>query len=228
MAIDRRNVLAGGLALGTFGLTRSVAAQTHFYKSVAGDDGTPVPNYLVPADLSVDGLPGVVWAGSEHPDVILVEFFDYNCPFCRRAASDLEAMLKEDGNLRLALVNNPVLSPQSLEAAQVQQSVLKLYGPRAALALHLALFGARRPNNRETALATAKRIGLDETKIAEASQGADVGRVLDRQRKLAEALGFSATPSFLLKTVGILGYPGRFAMRRMVASVRSCDQIACG
>jgi protein-disulfide isomerase len=226
--IDRRTMLAGGLAAGASAIAGGGAAQTHFYKAITGDDGAPVPNYLVPAGLSTDALPGVVWTGGESADVILVEFFDYNCPFCRRAATDLEAMLKEDGDLRVGLVNNPVLSPQSLEAAKVQQAVMKLYGPRAALALHLAMFGARRPNNRDTALAAAKRLGLDDTKVAEASEGADVGRVLERQRKLAEALGFSATPSFLLKTVGILGYPGRLAMRKMVASVRSCDQIACG
>ncbi len=203
-------------------------AQTHFYKSIKGDDGAPVPNYLVPADLTVDRLPGVVWAGTEAPDVIVVEFFDYNCPFCRKAAVDLEAIVKQDPEFRLGLVNNPILSPQSLEAARVQQATLKLFGPRAALAMHLALFSSRQPNNRATALAAAKRLGLDAEKIEAAAAGEDVGRVLERHRKLAESLGFTATPSFLVKTVGILGYPGPAAMRKMIASVRGCDQIACG
>lgn len=229
MSMDRRQVLGGALGLAAaVALGKSADAQTFFYKSVTGDDGTPVPNYLVPADLSVDGLPGVVWVGSESPDVIVVEFFDYNCPFCRRAANELDILLKQDGDVRLGLVNNAILSPASLEAARVQQATLKMFGPRAAHALHLSLFGSRQPNNRATALASAKRLGLDADKIEAAASGDDVGRVVERHMKLAASLGFTATPSFLVKTTGILGYPGASAMRKIISAVRKCDQIACG
>ncbi len=225
----RRQILQGIIASAggfTF-FTRKTYAQDESWLPLVGDDGKPVPNYRVPVELSTEGLPGIVWTESESPDVILVEFFDYNCPYCRKAAEDLHAIVTSDREFRLGLVNNAILNTGSLQAAKVQQAVLKLHGPVRAYEFHRALFRRRRMIDGRIAVQTAAALGLDIKNIEAAAAGADVASVLARQMKLAEGLAFSATPSFMLNGLGILGYPGPGAVARMIAAVRICDKPVC-
>jgi protein-disulfide isomerase len=208
-------------------LARLGVAQEDNWFSILDDDGKPVPNFRLPSELSTEGLPGIVWTGSEAPDVILIEFFDYNCPFCRKAANDLEAVLSKDKNFRLGLVNNAILAPGSIRAAQIEQAVLKFYGPQRAYDFHLKLFEHRGANDGATALQVVNDMGLDAAGIQAAADGADIAGVLKRQMTLANDLGFAATPSFILDGIGILGYPGSGAVSRMISAVRKCDKPAC-
>jgi len=202
-------------------------AQSQNFVALTGDDGKPIVNYRVPVELSVEGLPGIVWAGSATPDVILVEFFDYNCGFCHRAAGELDAILKSDKNVRLGLVNNAIIGLPSILAAKVQQGVLKLNGPQKAYEFHKAMFAHRGAKDGLVALDIAKKLKLDAAAIEDAADGDDVRSVLSKQTKLAGNLGFAATPSFLIKNVGLLGYPGEKSLRKMIAALRSCDKLAC-
>ena len=229
MKISRRNFIGASLAgLGgvSFSATHGVAQESSWFPLV-GDDGKPIANYRLPSELSMEGLPGVIWTGSETPDVILVEFFDYNCPFCRKASADLDAILGKDKNVRLGLVNNAILSLGSVLSAKVQQAVLKLYGPKGAYEFHRKMFDRRGLNDGLAALQVAKSLGLDAARVEAAADGEDVISVLQRQRKLAENLGFAATPSFMLNGVGILGYPGPKTMARVISTIRKCDKPVC-
>src|SRR5260370_21313832 len=126
---DRRQLIRGALALGLSSVFASTARlQEGSLFPFKDDQGKQVYNYRLPSDLSTEGLPGIVWAGSTTPDVMLVEFFDYNCPYCRAASKDLNDLLGQNPGLRLGLVNNPILSPGSFQAAKVQQAVLRSYG----------------------------------------------------------------------------------------------------
>src|SRR5436305_1196592 len=110
MRIGRRNILRAGLGvLASSTLAFKAAAQDSRAFDLTGDDGKRVANYRLPSELSLTGLPGIVWVGAASPDVILVEFFDYNCPYCRNAAADLDALVTRDGNLRLGMVNNAII-----------------------------------------------------------------------------------------------------------------------
>jgi hypothetical protein len=91
------------------------------------------------ADL--EELPGVIWGGGgPSPAVTLVEFYDYNCPWCRGAAGDIAALMKSNRDLRVGLVQNAILSPQSMQAAKVHLALLQVKGAGAAHALHDRLF----------------------------------------------------------------------------------------
>ena len=120
MPLHRRRFLAASAAL-VSGIGQAGAQTGEGWYAVTSDEGQPVQNMRLPVELfsEVDELPGLIRLGSEAPDVTLVEFYDYNCPFCRKAAKDLEALLGADKGLRLGLVNNPVLSPGSKEAARI-------------------------------------------------------------------------------------------------------------
>jgi protein-disulfide isomerase len=191
------------------------------------DQGKPVVNYRLTSTLTTDGLPGVLWTPSESPDVILVEFFDYNCPFCRKAARDLDAMRATDKDFRIGFVQNAILGLDSFQAARVSLAVLKLQGPQAAYALHSDLLAQRGVVSGVSALKAVGKLGFDAAKIEAVADEADMGAILKRHISLAENLGFSATPSFMLNGVGVLGYPGPKAMKKMIAAVRSCDELVC-
>ncbi len=228
MRIDRRNVLRAMLA---GSLVQFVGAGTRAQDNqfpIVGDDGKPVPNMRVPSQLSIDGLPGVIYAGARSGDVLIVEFTDFNCPYCRRAAADIDALLRRDRNLRLALVNVASLSVGSVQAAKVEQAVLKHYGPVRAYEFHRKLFARRGMNDGLAALQIVQDMKLDRAKVEAEADGNIVNSVVRHHRALADALAFNATPSFIIGSTGMLGYPGPKALARMVAEMRKCDRPACG
>ena len=230
--VDRRGVL--GAAWGTLALAAAAGpagrafAQAGSLFPFTADDGRQVYNYRLPSDLSTEGLPGVVWTGAQHPDVILVEYFDYNCPFCRKAERDLDGLLRTNPGLRLGLVNNPILGLGSVQAAKVQQAVLRGAGPARAYAFHQAVYAKRGPIDGPLALEVVGEMGLDAKAIETAADLPQVGAVIKRQAGLAASLGFEATPSFSVGNIGILGYPGPDAMQKAVADMKRCDKLACG
>ncbi|WP_237476901.1 DsbA family protein [Lichenibacterium dinghuense] len=229
MVTDRRGALRAALALaGAAALPRLAAAQAGSLFPFTADDGKQVYNYRLPSDLSVEGLPGVVWTGAKHPDVILVEYFDYNCPFCRKAEADIDGLLRMNPGLRLGLVNDPILSLSSVQAAKVQQAVLRTAGPAKAYAFHQAVYAKHGPIDGPLALQVVGEMGLDARAIEAAADLPQVAAVVKRQAELASSLGFEATPSFSLGNIGILGYPGPDALQKAIADMKRCDKLACG
>lgn len=228
MTYHRRSILRGSLALLTAPLFgRAALAQAGSLFPFTSDDGKQVYNHRLPSELSTEGLPGVVWTGAVSPDVKLVEYFDYNCPFCRKAAQDLDGLLRRNPGLELGLVNNPILGLGSVQAAKVQQAVLRTAGPAKTYAFHQAIYAKRGPVDGPLALGVVAEMGLDAKAIEAAADLPQVGGVIKRQAQLAQSLGFEATPSFSLGNIGILGYPGPDAMARAVGSMKACDKLAC-
>ena len=140
--------------------------------ALVADDGAPVQNFRIPVELDPAKLPGIIWRGDKSADVILYEFFDYNCAFCRKAQHDIEALLANDPKTRLGLVNYAILSIGSVQAAKVQQAVLEAFcGPKAAYDFHSKLFSKRgQTPDGATALAVARELGLDPKKIEESGR----------------------------------------------------------
>ncbi len=184
-------------------------------------------NFRIPAELDPASLPGVLWKGPPETDVILYEFFDYNCAYCRKAAREIADIQAADPHLRIGLVNDAILSIGSAQAAKVQQSVLRLYGPAKAYDFHLKMYAARGGASGQTALAVVRAMGFDAAKVEESADGETVGQAVRRQTRLAESLGLVMTPSFIVAGVAILGWPGARSLRQIIANARRCDQPAC-
>jgi protein-disulfide isomerase len=159
---------------------------------------------------------------------VLYEFFDYNCPYCRAAVGSIDALLDGDSGLRLSLVNNPILSRGSRAAAQVQQAVLRVGGPAQAYAFHKAALGYRGLMDGLAALAVAGGLGLDRELLAKSAELPQIGDALSQQAESAKELGFETTPSFILGSTGIVGFPGPKSLRAAVAAMRACDRPICG
>jgi len=153
-----------------------------------------------------------VTLGNPHGKVTLVEFFDYNCGFCKRALPDTLALLKGDPDLKVVLKEFPILGPGSVEAARVAIAVRMQDGSgEKYLAFHKELLGNPGPASKEKALDVAKDQGLDIIRIEKDLASGEVEQTLAENMKLASALGISGTPGYVIGkdvVVGAIGLMG--------------------
>ena len=107
-----------------------------------------------------------VVAGNQQGDVTLVEFFDYNCPYCKQAQADINTLMKSDDKLRVVFKEFPVLGPGSVEAAQVAVAV-RMQDPTGEkyLAFRQTLLGGRGQADKARALAVARDVGVDFNRL---------------------------------------------------------------
>ena len=156
--------------------------------------------------------PNQVTLGNPNGNVTFVEFFDYNCGYCKRAMDDMLTLMKDDPKLKVVLKEFPVLGPGSLEAARVAVAVrMQDKSGKKYLEFHTKLLGGRGAADEAHALAVAKDIGMNMTQLQKDMKGPEVKATLDEDFKLAEALGLNGTPSYVIGSevvVGAIGLPG--------------------
>jgi protein-disulfide isomerase len=169
--------------------------------------------------------PDQVVLGNPKGDVTLVEFFDYNCPYCKHAMGDMLKLLKSDPKLKIVLKEFPVLGPGSVAAARVAVAV-RMQDPSKYLEFHKKLLGARNPADEARALAVAKEIGMDMTRIKKDMKSAETKKTLAQDYGLAEALGLSGTPSYVIGNKVIVGAVGLAALKQDINTTR-CGKANC-
>lgn len=216
--MDRRFFLGGGLAL--------FASGARADEEFRGDDGKPAPTWRLPSEVTLD-LPGLIVAGGKSPDAILYEFFDYNCPWCKKSAADLDKLVSSDKDFSLRLVQNAMLSLGSVQAAKVAMAARALYDDKKAYALHRAMLGHRGQIDGMGALDHAKKLGFDAKALEEKADSDDLRKLLQLHTQTGRALAMDATPSFAMNGTGVGGWPGPKSIARMVKNVRACERIAC-
>lgn len=155
--------------------------------------------------------------GNPKGDITIVEFFDYNCGYCKRVAPAVSAVLKNDPNVRIVYKEFAILGQQSVIAA------------RAALAakrqgkyheFHDALMSAEQADANSVS-AIAKELGLDEAKLASDMQDPAIVEHLDRNYRLATAIGVNGTPAFVIGDRLIPGAVDESAMKEIIAEERA-------
>ncbi|WP_018263202.1 DsbA family protein [Methylobacterium sp. WSM2598] len=229
MRLSRRSFLAALAASAAPARAQEDPAGEGQWYPLTGDDGRPVANRRLPGELvsEIEALPGIVLAGSATPDITLYEFFDFNCPWCRAASRDLDSLLRARPTLRIGLVQNPILSPRSAQAAKVALALQRRAGPAASFALYRDLLGRPGAIDGPASLDAARALGHDRAALAEEADSTLVGRALATQMRLAADLGLSATPSYVVGTTALLGHPGGRTLARILASVETCDTVVC-
>ena len=158
--------------------------------------------------------------------ISLVEFFDYNCGYCRRAVSDMNALIDANPDLRVVMKEFPILSPGSIEAARISVAV-KDTAPERYLEFHEAIFSRPGEANAAKALEIAAEIGLDRQSLITAANHESVTRNLQEVQELAETLGISGTPSYVIGSELVPGAAGFDALQAKVASMRDCGRTTC-
>lgn len=164
--------------------------------------------------------------GNPDGDVTLVEFFDYNCGYCKRAHADMKKLIDEDGNLRIVLKEFPVLGDGSVEAAHVSIAV-RIAAPDMAADFHDALILDRGQVNGTRALAVAEDMGLDMAKIQEAMESEEVKATIEESYDLAEKLSLTGTPSYVTAKEVIVGAVGYDTLKAKIDDARACATVSC-
>jgi len=165
--------------------------------------------------------PRQVVLGNPQGDVTFVEFFDYNCGYCKRALSDMTTLLSNDPKLKVVLKEFPVLGPGSVEAAQVAVAVrMQDKTGKKYLDFHQKLLGGRGQVDKAKALAAAKDAGLDMARIEKDLKSDEVGKTLEESMKLAEALGLNGTPSYVIGNDVVIGAVGLAALSQKIQAAR--------
>lgn len=172
-----------------------------------------------------DTTRGIV-VGNPQGDVTLVEFFDYNCGYCKRALGDLVDLIKGDPKLKVILKEFPVLGPGSVEAARVAVAV-RLTAPDKYFDFHQKLLGERGQANKDKAIEAAVAVGIDKAALEKALDNPEVNATLQDDLQLAEALGIDGTPSYVLGDQVVVGAVGHDQLKGAIASVRSCGKTQC-
>ncbi|MBJ7577908.1 DsbA family protein [Devosia sp. MC532] len=176
------------------------------------------------ADL-IYNAPNQVVLGNPDGDVTLVEFFDYNCGYCRKAMPDLVTLMAEDPNLRVILKELPILSDDSVDAARI--GVLVAESDADYWTFHEALYTARGKVTKDTAIAAARGLGLSPVDLELRMKDESVATVLQDSYKVAQALGISGTPAYIIGNEIIPGAIGVDALRERIANMRECGKAQC-
>jgi protein-disulfide isomerase len=172
--------------------------------------------------------PRQVTLGNLQGDVTVVEFFDYNCGYCKRAMTDMLDLLKSDGKVKFVLKEFPVLGEGSMQAAQVAVAVRMQdkTGGKKYLEFHQKLLGSRGSIDKARAMAAAKEAGLDVARIEKDLASDEVKATLEESYKIAEALGLNGTPSYVVGSDVVVGAVGLKVLKEKVNTAR-CGKATC-
>ena len=164
--------------------------------------------------------------GNPDGDVTIVEFFDYNCGYCKRALSDMDALLEKDKNIRFVLKEFPILGPESMAAHKVSDAFRKL-APEKYGAFHRALMEAPGRHGEESAIEIATSLGVTEEAIRSKMAENPNDEAVKEAYQLATSLGITGTPSYIVGNEAVFGAIGHEAIDAKVANVRSCGKATC-
>ncbi len=157
--------------------------------------------------------------GPADADVVIVEFTDYRCGYCKAAHPITRDVMAADGGVRLVVKEFPILGPESLFASRAAMAAASI-DPAAYWRLNdaLMLFKGRLDEAAVMRLAVAE--GLDETALRAAMEDPAIERNLARTRALATALGVNGTPAFVIGDQVVRGYVQADRLRELVAAAR--------
>ena len=156
---------------------------------------------------------GSSWKGAANPDVVLVEFFDYACAYCRASNPHIDQLLREDKGLRVVYRELPILGPESVAAARLSLAASKA---GRFSQYYDALFAAGRPSA-ETIAAATRAAGINPPPAS----GADAEAELKRNFEMAGALGATGTPLFIVGDRVMNSAVGYAALKKAVADARA-------
>ena len=158
-------------------------------------------------------------AGNPNGDVNVVEFFDYNCPYCRHALPDVLKLINEDGKVRLVLKELPILGNDSVAAAKLSLAANK---QGKYFEMHQKLFAESGKADKEKALRVAKELGLDVDQLQKDAEDPDIKKALDESKDLAQKINLKGTPLFLIGDRVISGAPDDLfdQLKAKVAEIR--------
>ena len=165
--------------------------------------------------------------GNPQGDVTLVEFFDYNCGYCKKSLADMRELAKSDPKLRIVIRDFPVLGPDSVEASFVAVAAKSQIKAERYFDFHQKLLESKGRVGKDRAIAVAKEFGADGAKLEKDMQGAEARAAIEETMRVADTLKLQGTPAFVIGDDVIFGSQGVEPLRTAIAAVRQCGKASC-
>jgi protein-disulfide isomerase len=164
--------------------------------------------------------PEIPSLGNPKGDLTVVEFFDYQCPYCKKLAPEIAQVIKDDGNIRLVLKDWPIFGAVSTSAAQL--ALAAKYQDKYAQA-HDALIGATEKLTDDNISDLLTKAGVDVTKAKQdlAAHQKTIDDLLSRNSDQADAFGFQGTPGFIVGTFRVPGVVEMKVFKQIIADART-------
>ena len=190
-----------------------LAAATLSFQARA-DDADPLSQASILRD------PDIPAAGNDKGDITIVEYFDFQCPYCRKVSPELAQVVREDGHVRLVFKDWPIFGGPSIYAARLTLAA-KYQGK--FLEAHEALISLNEKLSEEKVDATLEAAGIDLARAKndlEANRAA-IDAILARNHEQAVGLGFQGTPAFIIGHFRVPGAPNAKAFKQAIADARA-------
>lgn len=159
--------------------------------------------------------------GNPDGDIVMVEFLDYRCGYCKKAAPDVARLLKTDGNIKLIVKEFPILGDQSVLASRFAIATKMVEGEEAYAELHHTLMDGGTNISEASLRRVGERLDLDTDAIFAKVDSDEVSAIIEKNHKLASLLQISGTPSFVVEDSMLRGYMPYDGMVQMIAELRS-------
>lgn len=159
--------------------------------------------------------------GNPDGDITMVEFVDYRCGYCRRAAPEVEDLVNFDGNIRLVIKEYPILGPQSVLSSRFAIATKQIAGDDAYKAAHDALITFKGEINDISLRRLGDSLDLDSDAILAHMDSADVSAVIISNEALGARLQLTGTPSFVMDERLLRGYLPLEAMQQLADEIRT-------
>ena len=159
--------------------------------------------------------------GNPEGDIVLVEFMDYRCGYCRRAQPDVERLISTDGNIRYIVKEFPILGDESIMASRFAISARQNIGDDAYELLHVALMQMRADVTEDSLRRLAESLELDAGVILAGMNAPEVDEVIAANHALAGILQISGTPTFVMNDQMLRGYMPYEGMAALAAEIRA-------
>jgi protein-disulfide isomerase len=198
-------LLAAGVMLGAGAVPRSARA--------AVDEDKVLTEALVLRD------PDIPVAGNADGNLTIVEWFDYNCPYCRKIEPEIRQVVQDDGKIRLVLKDWPILGEVSKIAARM--ALASKYQDKF-LAAHEAMIGVNSKLTEPRLRELLSGAGIDIDRLARdlATNAGAIDAILARNAEQAEAFGFRGTPAFIVGKYRVPGILTMAQFEQVIADAR--------
>lgn len=165
--------------------------------------------------------------GNPDGDVTLVEFFDYNCGYCKQSLTSVSKLIEADPKLRVVLKDFPILGPDSVETAQLATAARMQLTPAKFWDFHRKLLTTKGHIGKQQALAAAKEVGADMDRLEKDAASPETQAALKEVATLADQLKFDGTPSWVIGKEAIVGGLPYGQLKTKVDNMRKCGKATC-
>lgn len=164
--------------------------------------------------------------GNPNATVKVVEFFDYNCIYCKLSLANLETLVKQDNDVKIILKEFPVFGEESIAAAKISSAVNRMH-PKKYAQFHTKLLKIEGKKNTESAIKIAKEMGINIDKLLNQADKQEIIDELEKNRQIAQELAINATPAFIIGNEVVLGNQELKFFTNKINNIKKCGNTQC-